>query len=65
MSAIKKKKSCTTLVKKPTKKLRMMPFPLFAFSPELMKKCVHTKGQLISEGNCGVFKSLVFEGFLS
>ena len=34
----KKKKSCTTLVKKPTKKLRMMPFPSLHFPPELMKK---------------------------
>ena len=66
----KKRKSCTTLVKKPTKKLRMMPFPLFAFSPELMKKCVHTKGQLKSQkeilasSNLPKKRTKFFEGFL-
>ena len=46
----KKRKVALLSLKKPTKKLRMMPFPSLHFPPELMKKCVHTTEMSLAGG---------------
>ena len=53
----KRKKVALISLKNQQRSWEWCHFLFLHFPHELMKKCVHTKGQLISEGHFGVFKS--------